>query len=381
MTSQIIKVDPFDLVVFGGTGDLAYRKLFPALFHRDKDNQFNEPTRIIGVSRRPMERDAFRAAVKDALLKFGGVDRGLAVPLVARFLDRIDYAPVDVTGEDGWDGLKALLGADERVRAYYMATSPDLFGPIAKQLGAKGLVTSRSRIIVEKPIGKDGASAAAINDEIGSVFPENRIFRIDHYLGKETVQNLMALRFANALFEPLWNNAHIDHVQITVAETLGVEGRGAYYDTSGAIRDMVQNHMLQLLCLVAMEPPASLEADALRDEKLKVLKSLARIDASNASHLDGARPISRRLRRRRGGLLLSSGYRQGGQRHGNFRRPEDRRLQLALGGRAVLSAHRQEIAAALFGNRDRFSPRAARYFRFGRRFHSGQPPGHPRAAR
>ena len=284
MTSQIIKVDPFDLIVFGGTGDLAYRKLFPALFHRDKDNQFNEPTRIIGVSRRHIERDAFRAAVKDALLKFGGVDQASSAA-VERFLDRIDFVAVDVTGDDGWDGLKALLGADERVRAYYMATSPDLFGPIAKQLGAKGLVTSRSRIIVEKPIGKDGASAAAINDEIGSVFPESRIFRIDHYLGKETVQNLMALRFANALFEPLWNNAHIDHVQITVAETLGVEGRGAYYDTSGAIRDMVQNHMLQLLCLVAMEPPASLEADALRDEKLKVLKSLARIDASNASAL------------------------------------------------------------------------------------------------
>ena len=284
MTSKIIKVEPFDLVVFGGTGDLAYRKLFPALIHRDKDDQFNEPTRIIGVSRRHIERDAYRAAVRDALLKFGGADDPSA-PYVDRFLNRIVYASVDVTGDEGWETLKALLGPDERVRAFYMATSPDLFGPIAGRLGANGLVTRRSRIIVEKPIGRDSASAAAINDEIGSVFPEQRIFRIDHYLGKETVQNLMALRFANALFEPLWNNAHIDHVQITVAETLGVEGRGAYYDASGALRDMVQNHMLQLLCLVAMEPPASLEADALRDEKLKVLKSLAKIDASNASVL------------------------------------------------------------------------------------------------
>jgi glucose-6-phosphate 1-dehydrogenase len=284
MTAQIIKVEPFDLVVFGGTGDLAYRKLFPALLHRDKDDQFREPTRIIGVSRRRLDRDAFRATVRDALSKFSGASEASA-PHVERFLSRIDYAPVDVAGEGGWSALRGLLGPDERVRAFYMATGPDLFGPIARRLGAQGLVTGRSRIIVEKPIGKDGASAAAINDEIGAVFPESRIFRIDHYLGKETVQNLMALRFANALFEPLWNNAHIDHVQITVAETLGVEGRGAYYDNSGALRDMVQNHMLQLLCLVAMEPPSSLEADALRDEKLKVLKSLQRIDETNAAAL------------------------------------------------------------------------------------------------
>ena len=282
MTSQIIKVEPFDLVVFGGTGDLAYRKLFPALFHRDKDNQFTEPTRVIGVSRRGLDRDAFRAEVRDALAKFGGAGANSGAD-VERFLNRVEYLAVDATGEAGWDKLKSALGEGDRVRAFYMATSPDLFGPIATRLGAAGLATPRSRIIVEKPIGKDGASAAAINDEIGSVFLEKNIFRIDHYLGKETVQNLMALRFANALFEPLWNNAHIDHVQISVAETLGVEGRGPYYDGSGAIRDMVQNHMLQLLCLVAMEPPASLQSDALRDEKLKVLKSLAPIDASNVA--------------------------------------------------------------------------------------------------
>ena len=284
MAVKFIKVEPFDLVVFGGTGDLAYRKLYPALLHRDRSEQFSEPTRIIGVSRRPMEGDAFRESVRDAVAKYSG-DEPVAEDIVERFLTRLDYIAVDATSDAGWDNLAKMLGSNERTRAYYLATGPDLFGPIAKRLGAHGLATPSSRIIVEKPIGKDGASAAAINDAIGSVFTEKNIFRIDHYLGKESVQNLMALRFANALFEPLWNNAHIDHVQITVAETLGVGGRGAYYDESGAMRDMVQNHMLQLLCLVAMEPPSAFDADALRDEKLKVLKSLTPIDESNVSSL------------------------------------------------------------------------------------------------
>ena len=279
MASKTIKVEPFDLVVFGGTGDLAYRKLFPALYHRDRDGQFTDPTRIIGVSRRDMTTEEFRLSVRKALEEHKEGD-GEALE---RFLKRVDHLALDVTGEKGWAEFKTLMGADERVRAYYLATSPELFGPIAKRIGAEGLATARSRIIVEKPLGTDGKSAAAINDALGSVFLEKNIFRIDHYLGKETVQNLMALRFANALFEPLWNAGHIDHVQISVAETLGVGGRGAYYDESGAIRDMVQNHMLQLLCLVAMEPPRSMEADALRDEKLKVLRSLTPINAHNIS--------------------------------------------------------------------------------------------------
>jgi glucose-6-phosphate 1-dehydrogenase len=284
MAPRIVKIEPFDLVVFGGTGDLAYRKLYPALLHRERSNQFSEPTRIIGASRRHLERDAFRASVKDALIKFNAIDDE-AGEATNRFLSRLDYVAVDAVHDGGWADLKSLLGADERIRAYYLATGPDLFGPLAKRLGAEQLATPRSRIIVEKPIGRDGESAAAINDLICAVFREGNIFRIDHYLGKESVQNLMALRFANILLEPNWNNAHIDHVQITVAETLGVEGRGGYFEEAGAIRDMVQNHMMQLLCLVAMEPPNSLEADSLRDEKLKVLKALEPIDESNASTL------------------------------------------------------------------------------------------------
>ena len=284
MATRIVKVEPFDLVVFGGTGDLAYRKLYPALFRRERSNQFSEPTRIIGASRRKLDREAFRASVKNTLTKCNVIDNESGAA-AERFLLRLDYVAVDASADGGWADLKTLLGADERIRAYYLATSPDLFGPLAKRLGAEGLVTPRSRIIVEKPIGGDGDSAAAINDVIGAVFLERNIFRIDHYLGKESVQNLMALRFANILLEPLWNNAHIDHVQITVAETLGVEGRGGYYEEAGAMRDMVQNHIMQLLCLVSMEPPNSLEADSLRDEKLKVLKALQPIDETNASNL------------------------------------------------------------------------------------------------
>jgi glucose-6-phosphate 1-dehydrogenase len=204
---------------------------------------------------------------------------------VEGFLDMIDYVTIDALGDTGWSELAVLLGEEQRVRAFYLATSSDLFGPIALKLQHYGMVTPSVRIIVEKPIGKDLASARNINDALGAVFAERQIFRIDHYLGKETVQNLMALRFANALFEPLWNSAHIDHVQISVAESIGVQDRAAYYEESGALRDMVQNHLLQLLCLVAMEPPSSLQPDAVRDEKRKVLTALRRIDASNVTAL------------------------------------------------------------------------------------------------
>ncbi len=281
MSSQIIPVDPFDCVVFGGSGDLAERKLLPALYHRQIEGQFLEPTRIIGASRSPLTDDEYRNFAREALkthLKPGEYDDAA----VEEFCKRLFYVSVDAKSDQGWDKLKKLLDeGKDRVRAFYLAVAPSIFGPISEKIRDHKLITSQTRIVVEKPIGRDLASALHLNDTIGKVFPEEQIFRIDHYLGKETVQNLMALRFANALYEPLWNAQHIDHVQITVAEAVGLEGRAGYYDTAGALRDMVQNHILQLLCLVAMEVPSSLSAEAVRDEKLKVLHALKPITEAN----------------------------------------------------------------------------------------------------
>ena len=285
MAARIIAVDPFDIVVFGASGDLAQRKLLPALYHRDLAHQLPGEARIIGVSRRHNSHEDFRQMARRAVAANLGQEP-IDETCLERFCQRLFYVPVDVGAEAGWPELFDILrDGESRIRVFYLATAPELFTVIAEKLGAHGLVTPRSRLVVEKPIGKDLQSAREVNDTIGRVFLEQSIYRIDHYLGKETVQNLMALRFANALFEPLWNSRYIDNVQITVAENIGVEGRGDYYDTAGALRDMVQNHMLQLLCLVAIETPASIEADAVRDEKLKVLKALLPIDERNFSTL------------------------------------------------------------------------------------------------
>lgn len=279
MTQRIIPVDDFDLVVFGATGDLAQRKLIPALYYRDEQGQLPLGSRIIGSSRRVMSNDMFKAFALKAIESFVR-EQERKPDVISRFLSRLSYVAAEPAVDDGWPKLAAALASEpSRVRVFYLAVGPDLFGPICDRLGKHQMVSNNSRVVVEKPLGKNGASAESLNDQIGKVFPEPSIYRIDHYLGKETVQNLMALRFANALFEPLWNNNHIDNVQITVAETLGVEGRAGYYDTSGALRDMVQNHILQLLCLVAMEPPVSMDANGVRDEKLKVLKSLVPISS------------------------------------------------------------------------------------------------------
>jgi len=281
MTSQIIPVDPFDFIIFGGTGDLAERKLLPALYYRQRGGQFSEPTRIIGASRSKLSDDEFRAFAEKAITEHVKAE-DLDHDEVRTFLERLSYVSVDAMSGEGFSELKEELGASEAIRAFYLAVAPSLFGEISHKLKAHGLITANSRIVVEKPIGRDLSSAKALNDQIGTDFGEHQVFRIDHYLGKETVQNLMALRFGNMLYEPLWNSAHIDHVQITVAETVGLEDRVTYYDKAGALRDMVQNHILQLLCLVAMEAPSSMEANAVRDEKLKVLRSLKRINGADA---------------------------------------------------------------------------------------------------
>jgi len=273
--AEIIPVDPFDYIVFGGTGDLARRKLLPALYHRYLDGQIPNGARIIGVSRSDMNTDAYRRDITAACKEFLP-PQDIDDQALRDFLGIVDHVSLDaVENGDDWHALADLLaGRDDYVRVFYMATAPRLYGDVAQNLSAHGLITPATRIVLEKPIGTDLASARAINDAVGKVFDEHAIYRIDHYLGKETVQNLMALRFANALFEPLWSNNAVDHIQITVSETVGVGTRASYYDHSGALRDMVQNHLVQLMCLTAMEPPSTFDAGCVRDEKLKVLRAL-----------------------------------------------------------------------------------------------------------
>jgi glucose-6-phosphate 1-dehydrogenase len=281
---KIIPVAIFDCVVFGATGDLTLRKLLPALYYRFRDGQMPHESRIIGAARSHLSDDDYRERAAQALSKHvAPADQD--ADTIQRFLAQVHYVSIDATAHDAdWHRFDAVLDAG-RVRVFYFATSPDLYGPVCLALGANGMVTEHSRVVLEKPIGHDAPSAHAIIEEVGKVFTEAQTFRIDHYLGKETVQNLMALRFANTIFERLWTADVIDHVQITVSETVGLEGRGGYYDKSGAMRDMVQNHMLQLLCLIAMDPPVTLEADRVRDEKLKVLRALKPLAPHDVAHL------------------------------------------------------------------------------------------------
>ncbi len=282
--AEFVPVPPFDLVVFGATGDLSLRKLFPALLHRFIDGQIPAQSRIIGTARSELDSAGFRAMIREGHAKFAP---GTHVDgkKCDEFLSCVEYVKLDATQpQPAWAPmLETMANGKGKARIFYLATAPSLFVPIAQRLAETGLATPEARIVLEKPIGRDLASARAINDGVGAVFDEGHTFRIDHYLGKETVQNLLVLRFANMLIEPIWSRAYIDHVQITVAEEIGVEGRGDYYDKAGALRDMMQNHILQLLCLVALEAPSSMDADAIRAEKLKVLSSLERIKPGDAT--------------------------------------------------------------------------------------------------
>ncbi|WP_088308326.1 glucose-6-phosphate dehydrogenase [Novosphingobium sp. B 225] len=259
------------LLLFGATGDLAQRMLLPSLCALGVDKLIAPDLRIIGTARQDLDDQGYRNFTRAALEKFLPPDRRGSM---AEFLNRLHYQPLDANDTAHFHSLAEKVGPIERGLSIFLSTAPSLFEPTIAGLVAGGLTGDKVRIGLEKPLGTDLETSREINDAVASAFSEDRIFRIDHYLGKETVQNLLALRFANIMFEPLWNAAHIDHVQITVAETVGLESRAGYYDGAGALRDMVQNHMLQLLALVAMEPPASFDATAVRDEKVKALRAL-----------------------------------------------------------------------------------------------------------
>jgi len=268
------------LLMFGATGDLARRMLLPSLFGLDSDGLLPDDLRVIGTARTDLDDAAFRQRSLEAIKEHfpaSSFDEAVA----ERFLKRLHYVPLDIKDPAGFERLATAVGDPCDGVAIFLSTAPSLFKPTIDGLEGAGLACPTIRMALEKPLGTDLESSREINDAVAGAFPEERTFRIDHYLGKETVQNLLALRFANSMFEPLWNSAHIDHVQITVAETIGVEGRGDYYDQSGALRDMVQNHILQLVALVAMEPPTNFDATAVRDEKVKVLRALRPITAAD----------------------------------------------------------------------------------------------------
>lgn len=273
----------FDLVLFGGTGDLVMRKLLPALYQAHAAGALHADGRILALGRHDYSRDDYLARV--AADAKPHVQATFSEPLWQSFLARLDYLRLEARNTADFAPLAARVNHDPaRSLVFYLATAPDLFSAICERLAGAGLNTPNARVVLEKPLGHDLHSSNAINDAVAQHFSEEQLYRIDHYLGKESVQNLLAIRFGNILFEPLWRREWVRDVQITIAETLGVEGRGEYYDHIGALRDMLQNHLLQLLCFVAMEPPAALTADAIRDEKLKVVKALRRFSPADVQN-------------------------------------------------------------------------------------------------
>ncbi|MGN6652599.1 glucose-6-phosphate dehydrogenase [Trinickia sp.] len=270
---------PFTFVLFGGTGDLALRKILPALHAAHCDGSLGPAGRIVAVAHTPLDRDAYLRWADEHVRPHIAASRSSDEQWEA-FRARLDYVELDASQPDAFATLQAMRDSLPGTRIFYLATGPSLFVPICEGLAAAGL-TEGARVVLEKPLGYDLASSNAINDAVGRIFAEEQIYRIDHYLGKEAVQNLFALRFGNSLFEPLWRREWVESIQITVAEQLGVEARGSFYDQTGTLRDMVQNHLLQLLSIIAMEPPQSMDADAVRGEKLRVLRALKPLDGDD----------------------------------------------------------------------------------------------------
>ncbi len=270
---------PLDMTIFGGMGDLAMRKLLPALYMAFLHGNLPPSTRILSTGRQDYDRAAYLAFVEEHSRSFISA-ANFNEKSWAGFLDLLVYVRLDVSSAEVFDTLREA-SRDGAQRVFYLATAPSLFTTICDKLAATGLVDANARVVLEKPLGRDLASAVEINEAVGKHFAESQIYRIDHYLGKETVQNLMVLRFGNSILEPLWRAPNISSVQITVAEEVGVGSRAGFYDSAGAMRDMVQNHLMQLLCIVAMEPPTSLSPDAVRDEKLKVIRSLRRMSLAD----------------------------------------------------------------------------------------------------
>ncbi|MDX7999469.1 glucose-6-phosphate dehydrogenase [Xenorhabdus sp. Reich] len=268
-----------NLVIFGAKGDLARRKLMPSLYQLEKAGYIHPDTRIIGVGRADWDKKAYTKVVEEALTTF--MSEKLDTELWKKLSSRLEFCNLDVNETDHFTQLAKILDKDNLPTIHYFAMPPSTFGAVCHGLGAAGLNKEPNRVVMEKPLGTDLDSSIAINDEVAKYFNEKQIYRIDHYLGKETVLNLLALRFANSLFVNNWDHRTIDHVQITVAEEVGIEGRWGYFDQAGQMRDMIQNHLLQILTMIAMSPPADLTADRIRDEKVKVLRSLRRIDHTN----------------------------------------------------------------------------------------------------